>query len=165
MVVLTVDSLVQQLNVSLGLVRLMVLVLLNCLQHLHLLVILTGSHSDLLVLEIYSLLVDLSNLLQLILQNVPFCSLDQVLHLRNRQTDISDLEIYLLLVELQRQLQSTKQQQVSLQYLVLVSRNKLMIILDLVLQLYLVPNRESNSRLYWRYCSVYSIWKCSRETD
>ena len=134
-----VDSLVQQLNVSLGLVRLMVLVLLNCLQHLHLLVILTGSHSDLLVLEIYSLLVDLSNLLQLILQNVPFCSLDQALQLRNRQTDISDLEIYLLLVELQRQLQSTKQQQVSLQYLVLVLRNIQNVILVLqLLSLYLV---------------------------
>ena len=125
----------------------MVLVIFNYLQHLHLLVILTGSHSDLLVLEIYLLLVDLSNLLQLILQNVPFCSLDQVPQLRNRQTDISDLEIYLLLVELQRQLQSTKQQQVSLQYLVLVSRNKLMITLDLVLQLYLVPQPREQLKI------------------
>ena len=102
-------------------------------------VILTGSHSDLLVLEIYSLLVDLSNLLQLILQNVPFCSQDLVLQVRNRQTDISDLEIYLLLVELRRQLQSTKQQQVSLQYLVLVLRNIQNVILVLqLLSLYLV---------------------------
>ena len=117
----------------------MVLVLLNYLQHLHLLVILTGSHSDLLVLDLYSLLVVLVNLLQLILQNVLFCSQDLVLQLRNRQTDISDLEIYLLLVELQRQLQSTKQQQVSLQYLVLLSRNiqKVMLVLQL-LSLYLV---------------------------
>ena len=120
-------------------VKLMVLVISNSLQHLHLLVILTGSHLDLLVLEIYSLLVDLSNLLQLILQNVLFCSQDLVLQSRNRQTDISDLEIYLLLVDLQRQLQSTKQQQVSLQYLVLVLRNIQNVILVLqLLSLYLV---------------------------
>ena len=139
-----VDSLVQQLNVSLGLVKLMVLVLLNYLQHLHLLVILTGLHSDLLVLEIYSLLVDLSNLLQLILQNVLFCSLDLVLQLRNRQTDISDLEIYLLLVELQIQLHLMRQQQVSLQYLVLVSRNiqNVMLVLQLLSHYLVLQSRE-----------------------
>ena len=122
----------------------MVLVLLNCLQHLHLLVILTGSHSDLLVLEIYLLLVDLSNLLQLILQNVPFCSQDLVLQVRNRQTDISDLEIYLLLVELQRQLHLMRQQQVYLQYLVLLSRNiqNVMLVLQLLSHYLVLQSRE-----------------------
>ena len=82
------DSLVLQVNVLLGLVKLMVLVILLCLQQPHLLVIPIGSHSDLQVLEIYLLLVDLLNLLQPILQNVPFCLLDLVLLVRNRQTDI-----------------------------------------------------------------------------
>ena len=64
--------------------------------------------------------------------------------LRNRQTDISDLEIYLLLVELRRQLQSTKQQQVSLQYLVLVSRNiqNVMLVLQLLSHYLVLQSRE-----------------------
>ena len=102
----------------------MVLVTLNYSQHLHLLVILTDLHSDLLDLEIYSLLVDLLSLLQPILQSVPFCLLDLVMQLKDRLMITLVLEISLLLVESQKQLRLMRQQQVSLQYLVMVLRNR-----------------------------------------
>ena len=123
-IVLSILYLVQQLNALLGLVKLMVLVTLNYSQHLHLLVILTDLHSDLLDLEIYSLLVDLLSLLQPILQSVPFCLLDLVMQLKDRLMITLVLEISLLLVESQKQLRSMRQQQVSLQYLVMVLRNR-----------------------------------------
>ena len=123
-IVLSILYLVQQLNALLGLVKLMVLVTLNYSQHLHLLVILTDLHSDLLDLEIYSLLVDLLSLLQPILQSVPFCLLDLVMQLKDRLMITLVLEISLLLVESQKQLRLMRQQQVSLQYLVMVLRNR-----------------------------------------
>ena len=141
---LTVDSLVLQMTALLDSQSLMDLVLIPYSQHLHLLVILTGSHSSLLDLELYLSLVDLSNLPQQTHQKIQFYLLDLVLQSRDKQTGGLDLDPCLLLVVLQIPSQSTKQQQVYLQYLVLVSRSipNVISVLQLLLLCLVLQSRE-----------------------
>ena len=141
---LTVDSLVLQMTALLDSQSLMDLVLIPYSQHLHLLVILTGSHSSLLDLELYLSLVDLSNLPQQTHQKIQFYLLDLVLQSRDKQTGGLDLDPCLLLVVLQIPSPSTKQQQVYLQYLVLVSRSipNVISVLQLLLLCLVLQSRE-----------------------
>ena len=95
-------------------------------------------------LELYLSLVDLSNLPQQTHQKIQFYLLDLVLQSRDKQTGGLDLDPCLLLVVLQIQSQSTKQQQVYLQYLVLVSRSipNVMLVLQLLLLCLVLQSRE-----------------------